>query len=67
VFLETDNIVKTMQNIGIEVVDKTADTVTKSVDIVANLQFGLLVALSLVLFVFFKYRWDKIFTKREDK
>ena len=48
------------------VLKTVGETTAKSVDSIANSNLGLLIGLALIIFVFLKFGWDKVFNKKID-
>ena len=61
VFLNADDLVESMENVGKKTVDKTGDFATNSVKNIANSNLGIFMGIALLLFVFFKYGLDFVF------
>lgn len=66
VLLNSDEIISSIENVGKEALTVTGETVTKSVDNISNSNLGLLIGFALILIVFFKFGWDKVFNKKID-
>lgn len=65
VLLNANSLIQSTENIGNEVVDKTAKAGEESVKNIVNSQLGIFIGIALLLFVFFKYGYEKIFSSRE--
>lgn len=63
VSLNSDELIASIENTAKEGVKVVGETTSKSVDSIANSNLGLIIGLALILFIFFKYGWDKIFKK----
>ena len=66
VLLNSDEIISSIENVGKEALTVTGETVTKSVDNISNSNLGLLIGFALILIIFFKFGWDKVFNKKID-
>ena len=66
VLLNSDEIISSIENVGKEALTVTGETVSKSVDNISNSNLGLLIGFALILIVFFKFGWDKVFNKKID-
>ena len=58
--LNADDIIKSVENVSNHTVDKTADTVPKTIGAIANSQFGWFGGIALLLFIFFKFGVDAL-------
>lgn len=66
VTLNSDEIINSIENFGKESIKTVGETTAKSVDSIANSNLGLLIGLALIIFVFLKFGWDKVFNKKID-
>ena len=66
VLLNSDEIISSIENVGKEALTVTGETVSKSVDNISNSNLGLLIGFALILIIFFKFGWDKVFNKKID-
>ena len=66
VLLNSDEIISSIENVGKEALTVTGETVSKSVENISNSNLGLLIGFALILIVFFKFGWDKVFNKKID-
>jgi len=65
VLLHADSLIASTQSVAKEAVGKTAEVGEKSIKNIANSQVGVFIGLALLLFIFFKFGYDKIFSRRE--
>jgi hypothetical protein len=66
VLLNSDEIISSIENVGKEALTVTGETVSKSVENISNSNLGLLIGFALILIIFFKFGWDKVFNKKID-
>lgn len=66
VTLNSNEIITSIENFGKESIKTVGETTAKSVDSVANSNLGLLIGLAIIIFVIFKYGWDKIFKRKSN-
>lgn len=65
VTLNSDEIIASIENVGKETIKTVGETATKSVDSVANSNLGIILGLAVILLVFFKFGWDKVFRAKK--
>lgn len=61
--LNADSLIVSAENLGVASVKVVGNTAAKSVDSIANSNLGLIIGLALILLVFFKFGFEKIFRK----
>jgi hypothetical protein len=67
VLLNADSLIASTENIVNNGVDKGTEVVSDSIENIANSQIGLFVGISILLFIFFKYGFEKIISLRKKK
>ena len=65
VLLNADDIIASTENLGQEAIGKTAEVGKESIKNIVNSQLGLFIGIALLLFIFFKYGYEKIFPSNE--
>ena len=67
VLLNADSLIKSSENIINNGIKTTGEVTTKTISNIANSNFGILAGIALILFVFLKYGFEKLFRKKKDK
>jgi len=62
--LNSDEIINAIENTGIKTVKTTGNIITDSIDNIANSQLGLLIGIAFILFILFKYGFNKMMSLR---
>jgi len=61
-----DEIINSTQTIANHSIDRISQTTTESIKNVSNSNLGLMIGLSIILAVFFKFGWDKIGNRKKN-